>query len=47
LQDFHPADFENPAAKYVEKWFNFVVEIKEVIVPNLGLAALRTIITHS
>ena len=38
LEYFHSADFEDSSTEDVEKGLNFVVKIKEFIVPDLGLS---------
>jgi hypothetical protein len=38
LENFHSADFEDSSTQDIEKRFDFVVEIKEFIVPNLSFS---------
>ena len=46
LEDFHSADFQDSPTEDVEEGFDFVVKIKEFIVPDLGLSELGKNITH-
>ena len=46
LKHLHSTDFKDSTAEYIQEWLDFVVKIKQLIVPDLCLPAIRKVHTH-